>query len=390
MGCAVRILTFKVGVGDRFNWGLNVDDVWAFAGLPIPKSTVIPYILSVRLRGGVLALPEGSEASPTGVGPRWPLRPDGTIDVRDAPRASEALASFLKRSGVDFIRCWFQWNFFERPSVGGSSSRPSSEWASPSSDYVFPLDDFVSKMTEAGIGIIGAIGNGYDRFLPVGMQTDRLDRYLKRLTNASTEIVRHYGDKVKVWQIENEPNWWKAHYFIHWRRGLIWLTSKSQEPILKALYDVVRSECSGAKIVVNLEAEEKISNWKVYSKYSDILGMDSYPNYFPRTKIQPSKLGVTALQVRKETGLPIFVVETGYPTGPRIFGYDQDKQCQYIRTACETAFTCDAITGLGWFRLSDSYWKSFPPQENYFGLLTKEGAPKSGWNEYVNEVRQRR
>ena len=266
----------------------------------------------------------------------------------------------------------------------------SAPGVSPPPDYLFPLDDFVSKMIEAGIGIIGVIGSGYKRFLPIGLQTDNIDAYVRRLTASSTEIVRHYKDTVKVWQIENEPNWWKAHYLGQWRKGMIWLTNRSQEPILNALYNVVRSECSGATIIVNLEAEEKNANWKLFAKYSDLLGLDFYPNYLPRTPVHPSKLGTTALQVRRETGLPIFVIETGYPTGPRLFGYDETKQCQYIRTACETAFTCDAITGLGWFRFSDSYWLSFPPQENHFGLLKKEGTPKAGWYEYVNQITQKR
>lgn len=118
--------------------------------------------------------------------------------------------------------------------------------------------------------------------------------------------------------------------------------------------------------------------------------MDFYPNYLRTGTIDASELSTVASQVKKETGLPIFVIEAGYPTGLRLVGYDEVKQCRYIRSACEMAFTCDAITGPGWFRFSDSYWKSFPPQENHFGLLTKEGRPKSGWNEYVNQVRQRR
>ncbi|MDA4128982.1 MAG: hypothetical protein OK422_05975 [Thaumarchaeota archaeon] len=382
-------MTSKIGLGNRFHWGLNIDDIWTYAGVAIPKSIVIPYLFSTRFRGGPFTLPRGREG-PKDKGKPQSLTAIGTRGKPDAARPAEILASFLKKGGVDFVRCWFQWNFFEK-SIREAQHNPSSSapWASPT-DFHFPLDEFVSRMTEAGIGIIGVIGSGYSRFLPIGLQTDRLDEYVSQLTDSSTEIVRHYKDKVKVWQIENEPNWWKAHYFSHWRRGVIWLSAESQKPILSALNNVVRSECPGATIIVNLEADEKVANWKLFAKYSDILGLDFYPNYLPRTPIHPSKLGTVALQVRKGTGLPIFVIETGYPTGPRLFGYDEVKQCQYIRNACETAFTCDAITGLGWFRFSDSYWKSFPPQENYFGLLTKEGRPKAGWNEYVNQVRQRR
>jgi hypothetical protein len=245
-------------------------------------------------------------------------------------------------------------------------------------------------MTEAGVGIIGAIGSGYHRFLPIGLQTDRLDEYLKRLTESSIQIVRHYKDEVKVWQIENEPNWWKAHYSGQWRKGVIWLTAKNQEPILSALYNLVRSECPDGTIVINLEADEKRTDWKLYAKYADILGLDFYPNYSHTGPIDASLMGSTALQVKRETGLPLFVIETGYPTGPKLLGYEEGKQVQYVRAACEPAFTCDAITGLGWFRFSDSYWRSFPPQENHFGLLTREGKPKLGWNEYVSQVRQKR
>ncbi len=385
-------MTFKIGRDDKFRWGLNIDDIWTYAGRAIPKSIILPYLFSIRLRGGPFTLPqEQKDKRNDDSRESSALTAEIMTSNRHAGRPAELLASFLKKNGVDFVRCWFQWNFFERSNLRADSRSPlSSSTASPSSDYLFPLDDFVSKMTDAGIGVIGAVGSGYHRFLPIGLQTDRLDEYLRRLTESSTEIVRHYKDKVKVWQIENEPNWWKAHYSGQWRKGVIWLTTKNDEPILNALHDVVRSECPNATIVVNLEADDKRADWKLYAKYSDILGLDFYPNYSRTGPINASELGTTALRVKKETGLPIFVIETGYPTGPGLFGYDEGKQSQYVRAACEAAFTCDAITGLGWFRFSDSYWKSFPPQENHFGLLTREGRPKSGWNEYVTQVRQRR
>jgi hypothetical protein len=384
-------LTFKIGDRNKFHWGLNIDDIWTHAGRPIPKSVVIPYLFSIRLPGGPFSLPGEHDEKIHCDSESSAVIEDGMTNKSGLGRSAEHLASFLKKNGVDFVRCWFQWNFFAPSKLGvfpPAFISPSSP--SPSSGYLFPLDDFVSKMSEAGIGIIGVIGSGYQRFLPVGLQTDHLDEYLKRLTESSIEIVRHYKDSVKVWQIENEPNWWKAHYSGHWRKGVIWLSARNHEPILTALHNVVRSECPNSTIVVNLEADDKRTDWKLYAKYSDVLGLDFYPNYSRTGPINASKLGVTALQVRQDTGLPIFVMETGYPTGPRLLRYDEEKQSRYVRAACETAFTCDAITGLGWFRFSDSYWKSFPPQENHFGLLTRDGRPKSGWNEYVSQIRQTR
>jgi hypothetical protein len=383
-------LALKIGRDDKFHWGVNIDDAWKYTGLGIPKSTILPYLFSTRFREGAFTLPGENEGRSDHVGGPASRTSDGIMDNSLNAPSAEHLASFLKKNGVDFVRCWFQWNFFDQSKYGGRSSASSSYPSSPSSGYVFPLDDFVSKMSEAGIEVIGAIGSGYHRFLPIGVEANHLGRYLKQLTDSSTEIIRHYKDKVKVWQIENEPDWWREHYISHWRRGTIWLNNKNREPILRALYNVVRAECPDGTIVVNLEAENMRQDWKLYARYSDIIGLDFYPNYMRTAPIDAAELRTHSLRARKETGLPIFVIETGYPSGPGIFGFDEAKQRHYVRSACEVAYACDAITGLGWFRFSDSYWKSFPSQENHFGLLTREGRPKLGWNEYVTQVRQKR
>jgi len=72
------------------------------------------------------------------------------------------------------------------------------------------------------------------------------------------------------------------------------------------------------------------------------------------------------LQVKKETGDPILVIETSYPTGPRILELEAGRQIRYVRAGCEEAFTYDAITSLGWFRFSGRY-------ENH--SLLRETAP---------------
>jgi len=364
----------------RFRWGVDIDDVWKYAGLPGPNSVVVPYLMSVPVGRERFSLPTSNESQSPSTSPL----PVGGVNGGRDKRSPQDLASFLRRSGVDFVRCWFQWNFFQ-PRI-----LKSLEAADDGSVYQFPLDDFVSKMTREGIQVVGAIGSGYDRFLPPGLGTDRIGEYLAKLRESSAQIVRHYKDSVKVWQIENEPNWWWAHYTSAWRRGLVWLQRRNQGPILGTLHDVVRSECPGASIIVNLQVHERTADWGFYSKYCDILGLDSYPNYLRRTPDSGRILATTASRVRKETGRPVMVVETGYPSSPRVFGFDERKQSQYVRAACQAAYGCDAIAGLGWFRFSDSYWRSFPPQENHFGLLTREGRPKAGWGEFVTQISQKR
>jgi hypothetical protein len=300
---------------------------------------------------------------------------------------NQSVAAFLKLNQVNFVRCWFPWNFFEKY-FRYRSPRAGED---PENYYQFPLDDFVERMNEVGVQVIGVVGNGYSRFLPFSLQkTNDLNSYLPRLVESSTQIVRHYKDRIKTWQIENEPNWWRAHFAAHWRKGGLWLDERNQEPILRALYNVVRTEDPNATIIVNLEGDSKATNWKFYSRFCDILGLDFYPNYAHPIPSDATVICDRASEVRRETGLPTFVVETGYPTGPSFLGYSEKKQTKYIRSACTQAFSCDAIKGLGWFRFSDSYWRSFPFHENYFGLLTKQGRLKPGWYEYAAQIRQMR
>ena len=372
--------------------------MWKYAGYAAPRSIVIPHLLTQRTKKGSFTIPpeqrrisseeeQNLETSSRSLYLRFRGRKTPPIQGGELPTINTTLASFLKRSGIQFVRCWFQWNFFQKY----LRHRELGPGLDLDDSYHFPLDDFVQKMNEAGITVIGVLGNGYSRFLPLDLQrVENLGEYLRRLSESSTAIVRHYKDRVKNWQIENEPNWWKAHYAGHWRRGSVWLDSDNQEPILRALYSVVRAESPDASIIINLEADSKTTDWRFYSKYCDVLGLDFYPNYKHPIPSDATMISDTAKLVKRSTGVPCFVIETGYPTGPKWLGYSEERQAKYIRSACEQAFTCDALSGLGWFRLSDTFWRSFPFHENYFGLLSKHGRPKLGWSEYLSQVRKAR
>lgn len=361
---------------NRFRWGVNIDDMWLYAGALQPKSIIIPYLLSVRLPRGPIRVPPAAH-------PMQKLKSMAKSfagldeEKGDRPAFSQDLAAELKSCGIQFVRCWFQWNFFE-PQILGTKD-PS---------YEFPLDDFVSSLKQAGIEIVAVIGNGYSRFLPRGINLDNPKDYIQRLDSVCRATVSHYKSSIKVWQIENEPNWWREHYATHWRSGGIWLEPGIQDAILGTLHNLVREEDPSATIVVNLEADHRKTNWNFYVKYCDVLGLDFYPNYARSSPVDASEVRF-ASEVRKQTELPVFIAETGYPSGPRIFGYSEQRQIEYVRSACEESFACDDIFGLSLWRYSDSYWRSFPEQENYFGLFTKEGSPKPAWTEYANEIKSR-
>ena len=241
-------------------------------------------------------------------------------------------------------------------------------------------------MNEKEIEIIAVIGNGYYRFLPERLDIDNASVYISRLIKASREIVRHYAKKIAVWQLENEPNWWFQHFAVDWRRGGVWFEPNIAERILTELHQIVREEDPKALTLVNLEADTTINNASKYSGFADVLGLDFYPNYLNANPI--SVTGIRkASDIKKETGKPVLITETGYPSGPNFLGYSKTNQSKYVKQVCEEAYSIDAISALSMWRLRDSYWLSFPFQENSFGLLNRQGIPKPAWFEYIERTK---
>lgn len=179
--------------------GINIDDTWRYAGLAEPKSVIIPYLFSIRIPEGTVADRADYAIS----------RQYGIVDPEvSAEEAAESLADDLRDVKADFVRCWFNWRFFE-PS-------PAPEHALDSlleeSYEKWPLDGLVNTLVDRGIEIVPVLGCGYERMLPEGLKVDRNRAlYLKRLGIHARLVIRRYKGKVKHWQIENEPNWWRMH-----------------------------------------------------------------------------------------------------------------------------------------------------------------------------------
>jgi hypothetical protein len=355
-----------------------IDDSWTYAGFPPPKSIIIPHLVSLQLPQGPVSLNFGQRT------PGKSSRVPTSVSYQDLSYSKKRdltrifclnLATQLRKNNIRFVRIWFQWNLFQPRILPGMQQ-----------NFRFPLDEFVRIMNERGIEIIGVLGNGYYRFLPAGLDIDNAAVYIARLNLASKEIVRHYKGKIAVWQLENEPNWWLEHFAVDWRRGGVWFEPGIAERILGELYRIVREEDPNAQTLVNLEADGTTSNFQKYAAFCDILGLDFYPNYLSANPISVTGLKKAAA-FRRECGKPVMITETGYPSGPNLLGYNKSNQSRYVKLVCEEAQSNDAISALGMWRLIDSYWLSFPFQENSFGLLNRQGIPKPAWFEFIQKTK---
>jgi len=360
----------------RFSFGINLDDPWRYSGIAPPRSIIIPHLLSI-------SLPEGKildEADDQEIRQHGEAEP-GSIEGR----AVAALADTLVDAGVDFVRCWFPCKYFEPFPVPETSldrllQKSYEKW---------PMDDLVNTLISRGVGVVPVIACGYQRMLPQGLEPDPdRDLYLKRASIHASLMVRHYKDRIKSWQIENEPNWWAEHEAGGWRSGLVWVHAHGfRHELLQTLNDTMHREDPSARTIINLEADAMVLDPGIYSSYCDILGLDFYPNYKISHPINTKALKL-ADQVAKKLSKPVMISETGYPSGPSLLGYSADSQTKYVTDACREAHALDGVTGIGVWRYIDTAWRSFPPQENHFGLFDHKGNPKPAWNEFSEVIKE--
>ena len=360
----------------RFGFGVNIDDSWRYAGVSEPKSIIFPHLLSISLPEGRF-LDRLEEAE---------ILAHGNAEPRTAAaRAALALADNLESAGVDFVRCWFAWRFFEPTPVPAATVGRLAEVGY--SEY--PMDSFVETLTGRGIGVVPVLACGYQRMLPEGLSVDSdPSLYIRRAAVHTRLLVRRYKGKVRFWQIENEPNWWEMHEAGGWRKGASWVESKSfRDELLKSLNDAVHEEDPKARTIVNLEADRQIPGADEFTRECDVLGLDFYPNY--KTS-EPINLSIfrKAADYAKAGGRPVFIAETGYPSGPSLFGYSEAKQAQYVELALKEAFALEEVNAVGLWRYIDTAWRSFPEQENHFGLIDEKGGPKQGWTRLAQTIKQ--
>jgi len=160
-----------------------------------------------------------------------------------------------------------------------------------------------------------------------------------------------------------------------------------RQKLLQTLNNAVHAEDPNAVTVINLEADAKTLDPESYVQSCDVLGLDFYPNY---KSAHPINIGVLKLadQVAKTLGKPVIISETGYPSGPSILGYSLENQAEYVESASKEAYSLEGVTGIGIWRYNDTAWRSFPPQENHFGLLDNKGSPKPAWVAYSRVMKE--
>ena len=246
----------------------------------------------------------------------------------------------------------------------------------------FDIDDTVTAYTNAGIQLVLAEGVGYANELPSynggtcaganisGCATpSRIGKqqYLALMRYMVGAMVKRLGDRVWIWQIENELNVADSDAAMkaHSPRGWSPTTDPGYaDALMRTLADAVHTEGKriGRKLLTVTSFEGGLSglasgSWSVndwgFVKDGtlDILGIDEYPNYVCGQPVNAYQIGMDVGDAKGvANGRPVWIVETGYPTAPTEHCFNLQNQATFFQQAFYSASTTGAqvVMPFGW------------------------------------------
>ena len=264
------------------------------------------------------------------------------------------------------------------------------------------MDGLVNTFAGQGIKLILVVGAGYRKEAPLFVMPDgtkdhvgpdRIGRdvYIAMAKWIAGAAVRRYGDRVSLWQVENEINiaWMVSH--IGWRvPDKAWGDRKFLDQLITALAQTVHQEGKRAgrpaltthnfatdgttykdevkAHEVPITVSEDIAAFGAHDL--DIVGVDLYANYFSGWPLQDKKEGgVVADAVAAAGGRPVWVLEAGFPRAPGLRGFTEARQAEYFRGLFDHCYASGAkvVLAFGWF------W-------NPHGWYTDDPKPKPWWS----------
>lgn len=291
--------------------------------------------------------------------------------------------------GLDAVRPTFSWRTVEpTASVTGLTLEDVTSNAAVS-DYVLGrdwsgFDSQAKTIADAGLEVTPIIGHGFSSTLPLvdgipgspdvfGMAEYLARQYL--VTRATVErfdgdgvLDSPTGVKISVWQIENELNQAMLTAVLGWRTpdymdgiSSAWADWSFLTELLATLRQAVFDADPNAQVTTNFHTDihpginqffdlpswtEAIVDW---APLVDWISIDAYPNYYQASPPKGDIVGErVAMALSASGGKPVFVMESGYPTGPAELGYDEEKQAQFMMDALRSAKAAGAV-GFYWF-----------------------------------------
>ncbi|MGQ9648535.1 MAG: beta-galactosidase [Phycisphaerae bacterium] len=279
-------------------------------------------------------------SSPFGVGIylyRWYGQPQ-------AKERMNEVASLARRAGVKWTREEIDWHRTE-PKKGEF-------------DWKF-YDDLVDVAHTNGISVYGLLC--YWSYYSKKDTLEGVEEYCQW----ARQVVRHYKDRIKHWEIWNEPNifFWSGPKELYFT-------------MLSKAYDAIKAEdpeaqvlgCSTAGIDVDFIKRTMDAGGKF-----DALTIHPY-----RGELNDLQFIQELRDVKKLVGgRPVWITEMGWPS-ERVYGRTEREQASYVARTYLTAVASGAVASVSWYDFrndgNDPYYNEFN-----FGMVRNDLRPKPAY-----------
>jgi hypothetical protein len=323
-----------------------------------------PKPLKTRPAGEPVSIPDTvmiTKAIPTSVvelkhGGSTHLAPDSPFGMgiylgqRWSTAEQEVPARIAQDIGVKWMRDEFNWGGLE-PEKGNWN------WER--------FDHSVDTATRHGISIFGLLCYWAPWAKP------HTQEGIGDYCNYVRTVVGRYKDRIKYWEIWNEPNigFWTG-------------TTEQYAALLSAAYDAVKQADPDAKVIgcctagTDLRFIEKVLQCGDYDKF-DILSI--HPYRYPPTPEETDFIG----ELKKADTLirkygapkPIWITEIGWPTNTGANGSSESKQAAMIARTYMQAMASGVVQKVFWYNFrNDGIDMSY--NEHNFGIIRRDQSVK--------------
>ncbi len=261
----------------------------------------------------------------------------------DAKEWMERMCDLAARAGIKWTREEFHWSWIEPR---------RREY-----DFAF-FDQLVETARAHGISVYALCCYWTSWTKPYSEQgIEDYCRYLETL-------VRRYGDRIKHWEIWNEPNifFWSGPTELY-----VKLLRRAHETVKRVDPDAQVLGCSTAGIDTNfiemvLEADGPF----------DALTVHPY-----RGTLDPHGFIAELRAVRELAGgRDVWITEMGWPS--QIGGLSEREQAQHVARTYISALASGAARSVAWYDFREDGFDPFY-NEHHFGLVRRDLTPKMGY-----------
>ncbi len=290
-------------------------------------------------------------------------------------RASlEKAVGLMQEAGVGWVRVDFLWQDIE-PKCGEFSFNK--------------YDEMVDVLTKSGIQVLGILNYATDWASSCG-KWNCPPGDNSAFVNYAQKVIGRYKDKVKHWEVWNEPD-----SAIYWnpQDGL-----KSYCKLLKEVYLTAKKIDPGCKILNGGFSNPTVSVSKLYENgakdYFDIMNIHIFESPFnsgaEKRILAYPKFAYKIMKRNNDENKKIWVTEIGCPglkdgveTKEWWLGKNptEKQQAEWVKEVYSNLIYAQAVDKVFWafFRDTNQHWKD---GTDYFGLLRWDFSKKPGFDAY--------